>query len=161
MARVKKKSKKSKSEHIHGQCYKVIHKRIENAIEYLTFIAPTIIIIDMRMVMPRLKAIMIFTIHGGSQSKKMVRYVRRTVSITTMATIDNNMAQTPAIIEPVRNDWHRQQLFNIGFAIFYRFFIVFPVNNTFRTNGKLFLYIFEEIDNKWKIRAVAFIRKNL
>lgn len=83
----------------------------------LTFTAPTIIIIDMRMVMPRLKPIMIFTIHGGSQSRKIVRYDSRAVNITIIATIDISMAKTPAIMEPVRSDLHRQKLFNIGLAI--------------------------------------------
>lgn len=71
------------------------------------------------MVMHKLKPMMIFTIHGGSQSKKIVLYVARTVNIMMIATIDNSIAATPAIIEPLRNDWHRQQLFKIGFAIFF------------------------------------------
>lgn len=73
--------------------------------------------IDMRMVMQRLKPITIFTIHGGSQSKKIVRYVTRTVNIMTIATIDSRIAITPAIIDPFFRDWHRQQLDKIGFAI--------------------------------------------
>lgn len=35
-----------------------------------------------------------------------------------MDTMDSKIAITPAITEPVRNDWHLQQLFKIGFAIF-------------------------------------------
>lgn len=74
---------------------------------------------DIKMVIIRLKPITIFTIHGGSQSKKMVLYVTRTVNIMIIETIDNRIAATPAMIEPVRNVWHRQQLVKIGFAMFY------------------------------------------
>lgn len=72
------------------------------------------------MVMHKLKPMTIFTIHGGSQSKKMVLYVTRTVNIMMIETMDNRIAATPAIIEPVRSDWHRQQVFKIGFAILFR-----------------------------------------
>lgn len=80
--------------------------------------APTIMIAEIKMVMHRLKPIIIFTIHGGNQSKNIVLYVTRTVNVMTIETMDSKMAQTPAIIEPFRNDWQRQQVFKIGLAIF-------------------------------------------
>lgn len=84
----------------------------------LTLSAPTIIIMDIKMVIHKLKPITIFTIQGGSQSRKMVLYCKRTVNIMMIDTMDNRMAATPAITEPVRNDWQLQQLWKIGFAIF-------------------------------------------
>lgn len=62
------------------------------------------------MVMHKLKPMTIFTIHGGSQSRKMVLYVTRTVNIMMIDTIDSRIAATPAITEPVRSDWQLQQL---------------------------------------------------
>lgn len=76
----------------------------------LTLSAPTIMIIDINIVMHKLKPITIFTIHGGNQSRKMVLYVTRTVNIIMIETMDNKIAATPAITEPVRNVWQLQQL---------------------------------------------------
>lgn len=59
---------------------------------------------DINIVIHRLKPITIFTIHGGSQSNRIVRYVTRTVNIIISDTIDRRIAATPAIIDPVRND---------------------------------------------------------
>lgn len=59
---------------------------------------------DIKMVMHKLNTMIIFTIHGGSQSKNIVLYVARAVKAMIIDTMDNKIAPTPAIIEPVRSD---------------------------------------------------------
>lgn len=66
--------------------------------------APTIIMIDIKMVIHKLNAMITLTMPGGSQSNKMVFGLKRSTNIRIMNTIDSNMAATPAITEPVRND---------------------------------------------------------
>lgn len=85
----------------------------------VTRTAPTISRIEIRMVMHRLMARMIFTTHDGKISKKIVLKATRAVNMTTSVAIASRMPATPEMIEPVRSDWHRQQVFTIGPAMVY------------------------------------------
>lgn len=83
--------------------------------------------IDIKMVIHKLKAMITLTMPGGSQSNKMVFGLNRSTNIQTMNIIDNRMAPTPATTEPHRNDRQPRQLLNIGLAIFvsipWRFYV--------------------------------------
>lgn len=83
-----------------------------------TLAAPTIIMADIIIVMHRLNMIIPLIIDSGSLSNIIVLYCKRKNIMIRMETMDSKMDAAPAIIDPVRNDWHRQQLSKIGFAIF-------------------------------------------
>lgn len=65
--------------------------------------------IEINIVIDRLTARMILTIHRGSQSKIIVWKSTRLVKRTTSATMAKSMAPTPEIMAPVRSGWQRQQ----------------------------------------------------
>lgn len=88
----------------------------------VTLMAPTIIMIDIKMVMHKLNTMITLTMPGGSQSNRMVFGWKRSTNKQTMNTIDSRIAPTPATTEPVRNDCRPRQLLNIGLAILFSTF---------------------------------------
>lgn len=91
---------------------------IEKSEQKPTFIAPTIIMIDIKIVMHKLNAMIILTINGGRVSIRIVFGLKRRTNIAMIKRIDSKIAPTPAIIEPVRNDWRQMHVLKIGLAIF-------------------------------------------
>lgn len=72
---------------------------------------------EMKIVMQRLMAKMIFTTQDGKKSKKIVRNSTRAVNNANSDAIANKMPATPDMTDPVRNDWQKQHVFRRGPAI--------------------------------------------
>lgn len=68
-----------------------------------TLIAPTIIIIEIKIVIHKLKAKITLTVAGESQFNRIVLYCNRTVNNMINVTIADNIVATPVIMEPVRS----------------------------------------------------------
>lgn len=83
-----------------------------------TLITPTIISVEIKIVMQRFMTNIIFTI-SVSKSKNIVLNATRVVKITIIVMMDRMMANRPEAMEPLRVDVQKQQEFNGGFAILY------------------------------------------
>lgn len=89
---------------------------------------------EMKMVMHRLMANMIFTTHDGKKSKKIVLNSIRTVNITTKVAIANKIPATPEVIDPTRSDWHKQHVLTSGPAMLFVIYLkkgFIIINNVF------------------------------
>lgn len=84
-----------------------------------TFRTPTIISVDINIVMQRLIAKIILTTDDGNQSNSIVLNSTRAVNITINEAIASKIPSTPDIIEPVRSGMHLQHEFNNGAAILF------------------------------------------
>lgn len=82
-----------------------------------TFRTPSTMTIDINMVIDKLTAKMIFTIHRGSQSKMIVWKSTRLTNSTTRATMASKMAPTPEMMDPVLSGKQRQHVFSSGPAM--------------------------------------------
>lgn len=72
---------------------------------------------QIRTVMARFTARMIFTTLEGSQSKRIVLKSTLATNITTRDTMARMIPRIPEIREPVRSDWHLQHDCTMGPAM--------------------------------------------
>lgn len=82
---------------------------ILEVVHWITFNTPIIISVEIKIVIQRLTARIIFTTHDGSQSNRIVLNSTRAVNITISEAMASRIPKTPDIMEPVRNGMHLQQ----------------------------------------------------
>lgn len=85
---------------------------------FSTLMAPTIITIEIKIVIHVPNAIIALRVSGESHFKKIDLCGNSIVNSIINETIKDNIVPTPVTIEPIRSDRHRQQLCNIGPAMF-------------------------------------------
>lgn len=92
-------------------------KIMEKSEQKPTFIAPIIMMIDIKIVMHKLNAMISLTSHGSRSLMRIVCGLKRSTYIAIIKMMDSKIAPTPAMIEPVRNDWRQMHVLKIGLAI--------------------------------------------